>query len=323
MSDTPASDSTYSDELINTGSLIASHCELSEDEIVDELAEYVHQYGVDLTTAKRTICNDFDVELSDVRVSNVVPVEEVTELDQGYDIEVTYLEDWDTSESVAQSGLVGDESGVIKVVTFTSATGVSKLTTGESYRIENAYSSTNQGEIELVFNSGTEITHLPDTSIDVEDSQTEYTGTIVKLKYGSGLITRCDHDDCSRTLTNGQCAEHGPQNGTNDLRIKATIDDGSEANPPTAVFDADMVAELTGITLEDAIELSADHVDASIVSDRLREHTLGKRLTVTGTAYENERSDTIAVNSVTDESGLEHADIDDALVTARSKLSAE
>ena len=322
MSDTSTSDDTYSAELTDAASSIAKWCDLSEAEAAAELQEF-RDYGVDLRRAAETLADDYDVPEPAVQACQSASVDDIDTPKQGYNLTVKFVEEWDTNKDISQSGIIGDESGTIKFARFPSADGVPSLVEGECYAIEDAWGSTHDGGVEVIFNSRTEVAHLPDTSIDVAESGEEYTGTIVKMKRGSGLISRCDHEDCSRTLSNGQCSEHGPQEGTHDLRIKATIDDGSDPNPPTAIFDADMVAELTGISLEDAIELSATNVDSGVVADKLRSQIIGQRLTVTGGVYENDRSDTMVVNEVSNDSGLDAAAVDDALVEARNMVSGD
>lgn len=324
MSDTSTSDDSNSSTLDRTASRIAERCELSAAEAKADIEEFL-DYGVSFDKALKTLASDYDFSTAEVKVLDIVPVDTIDTTDRGHDIKVKFVTEFEPqSDTVAQSGRIGDESGTISFTTFTSTTGVPTLTEGECYKIEDAYVSSYNDGVELHLNDNTDVVHLPDASIDVPSTGgSEYTGTVVKVKRGSGLITRCDQEDCSRTLSNGQCSEHGPQSGTHDLRVKATLDDGSDPNPPTAVFDADMVAELTGMTLEDAIELSANNVGSSVVTDRLREQLIAQRLTIVGGVYENDRSDTIVVNEATNDSGLNADTVDDALVSARQLMSSD
>jgi replication factor A1 len=48
--------------------------------------------------------------------------------------------------------------------------------------------------------------------------------TVVSVREDSGFIQRCT--ECRRVLRDGACAEHGPNDGNSDIRLRLVIDDG-------------------------------------------------------------------------------------------------
>lgn len=48
--------------------------------------------------------------------------------------------------------------------------------------------------------------------------------TVVSIREDSGFIQRCT--ECRRVLRDGACAEHGPNDGNSDIRLRLVIDDG-------------------------------------------------------------------------------------------------
>jgi replication factor A1 len=62
--------------------------------------------------------------------------------------------------------------------------------------------------------------------INIRQQEEEFTGAVVDIQSGSGLIKRCP--ECNRQVKNGICGEHGKVEGVYDLRTKAGIDNGSE-----------------------------------------------------------------------------------------------
>jgi replication factor A1 len=47
---------------------------------------------------------------------------------------------------------------------------------------------------------------------------------VVSVREDSGFIQRCT--ECRRVLRDGACAEHGPNDGNSDIRLRLVIDDG-------------------------------------------------------------------------------------------------
>ncbi|MBE0522207.1 MAG: replication factor A [Candidatus Methanoperedenaceae archaeon] len=184
---------------------------------------------------------------------------------------------WDsTSDKIAQTGLIGDSTGVIKFTIWENSE-KELLEEGASYRITGASISSYNDKCQLNINKNTTITQLEE-EVEVKAQEEEFTGAIVSIQNGSGLIKRCP--ECNRQLKKGVCGEHGKVDGTYDLRIKAVIDNGIEVRE--LILDAEQTCALTGISLDKAKEMATEAMDASVVEAEITEMTLGRFYTVTG-----------------------------------------
>ena len=110
------------------------------------------------------------------------------------------------------------------------------------------------------------------------------TGTIVDVRGGSGLIKRCPQ--CNRSVLGEECSLHGRIEPVMDLRLKLTIDDGTGAI--SAIINRKDTENITGITLDAAIEMAKEKGDMSIVADRMSSTLLLKKVTVTGNVMSDE-----------------------------------
>ena len=208
-----------------------------------------------------------------------VMIETIDEDSMWCDLLVEVVELWEPrSESIAQVGLIGDESGVIKFVKWASAE-LPELEEGQTYTFQNVVSDEYEGRYSVGLNSATSV-DPSDESIDASDGTVEASGTIVDIQDGSGLIKRCPHEDCTRVLQNGRCAEHGQVDGEFDLRIKAILDDGSQA--VNVIFDAEATTAVTGLSMEEAKQLAMDALSTDVVEAQIRERVLGRTYRLSG-----------------------------------------
>jgi len=204
---------------------------------------------------------------------------DVDEPDQWIDVSAEVVELWEPrSEKIAQVGLLGDESGRLKFVTWESA-GLPELTEGESYRFRNVVTDEYQGRYSVSLNSAT-IVESSEETVSVAAKGVTVGGTIVAVQEGSGLIKRCPESDCTRVLSGGRCGEHGAVEGEFDLRIKAVVDDGSRSI--NAIFNAEATAAVSGLSMEEAQAMAMDALDTSVVVDELVERVLGRPYRLTG-----------------------------------------
>ncbi|MDW7726888.1 MAG: replication factor A [Candidatus Methanoperedens sp.] len=184
---------------------------------------------------------------------------------------------WDsTSDKITQTGLVGDSTGVIKFTIWENAE-KQPLEEGSSYTITGASISSYNEKNQLNINKNTTITRL-DENIEVKSQEEEFTGAIVGIQNGSGLIKRCP--ECNRQVKKGICSEHGKVEGIYDLRIKAVLDNGIETRE--LILDADQTFALTGISLEKAKEMTTEAMDTSVVEAEIADMILGRFYTATG-----------------------------------------
>jgi replication factor A1 len=106
----------------------------------------------------------------------------------------------------------------------------------------------------------------------------EVTGNLLEVRDGSGLIQRCP--DCGRVVQQDRCRTHGDVEGEDDLRVKAILDDGTDA--VTVVLDEDLTAELYGGGVEAAREAAREAMDQEVVADEIRETVVGREFRVRG-----------------------------------------
>jgi ssDNA-binding replication factor A large subunit len=195
------------------------------------------------------------------------------------DMEVQVLQLWDVDhDAIAQKGLIGDASGTTVFTAFTG-NGLPRVEEGASYRLRNVVTDEYEGEYSVKFTSRTAIEPL-DEPVAVGAAATTLAGALVEIQSPSGLIKRCPEDDCSRVVGSGSCPDHGAVTGAFDLRLKAILDDGTEAH--RVLFDEAATEAITGISLREAKEHAMDALDRSVVEDRMRDQLVGRYYRVEG-----------------------------------------
>ena len=264
----------------------SDHLDVDVDEVEERLDNLVSEYRVPVDEARRSVYNSYldeaGLERDDVTSrggSQRVQVSDIEEDEQWVDLRVKLVDLWEPrSDSIAQVGLLGDESGTIKFVAFETSD-LEHLEEGETYALSNVVTDEYQGRYSVKLNRTTEITEL-DEEIEVGDDAETVEGALVDIQSGSGLIKRCPEDDCTRVLQNGRCSEHGDVEGEFDLRIKGVLDDGVETQE--VIFDKEATEELTGIALEEAKEMAMDALDTTVVADEMAGRVLGQYYRVSG-----------------------------------------
>lgn len=109
-------------------------------------------------------------------------VGEVDQGDEWVDVRVEVVDLWEPhSETIAQVGLVGDESGTIKFVNWASGD-LPRLEEGESYRIESAVTDEYEGRFSITLNSATQISSAEEPVAGTA----AHKGAIVAVQPGSG-----------------------------------------------------------------------------------------------------------------------------------------
>ncbi len=211
---------------------------------------------------------------------------------------------WDNEhESISQVGLIGDETDTIKFTNWQSAE-LPDVEEGKCYLFSNVISNEWNGRINIDLNKNSSIEEI-DEDIEVGTSSITFTGALVDIQSGSGLIKRCP--ECNRSLTKGACTEHGKVEGLYDLRIKAIMDDGIMTQE--ALLNREFTEQVGEITLDDAIAMAADALDQAVVLDMIKKKLVGKYYTVTGPKLDRY----ILVDSIEQESQLDSALLDDLL----------
>lgn len=259
--------------------------EIDVDEIEARLETLVSEYRVPVEEARRSIISSYldeaDMEREDLSggSSQSASVADINAPEEWLDLTVKIVDLWEPgAESIAQVGLLGDETGTIKFTKWAKSE-LPELEEGAVYRLESVVTDEYQGRFSVKLNSSTTIEEL-DTDIEVGDDSTEVEGALVDIQSGSGLIKRCPEEDCTRVLQNGRCSEHGEVEGEFDLRIKGVLDDGTEIHE--VIFNQESTEELTGITLEEAQQMAMDALDTEVVVEEMRGEVLGRYYRVAG-----------------------------------------
>ena len=259
--------------------------DLTVEDVHDRLDTLVNEYRVPADEARRSVVSTYLDEAGMDRDqmggggNETVKAAEIDQDEQWIDLQVTVADLWEPrSDAVAQVGLLGDESGTTKFVAFETSD-LPKLEEGTSYALGNVVTDEYEGSYSVKLNRTTSITELDET-IEVGDDSTEVEGALVDIQDGSGLIKRSREEGCTRVLQNGRCSEHGEVDGEFDLRIKGVLDDGDEVHE--LIFNKEATESLTGIELEEAIEMAKDALDTEVVVEEMRESILGQYYRVRG-----------------------------------------
>lgn len=255
------------------------------NEIESRLEKLVNEFKVPIEEAHRSVVNYFlkeyniprgDFYARDNEVSTI-KVNEITTDGRWVNLTVKVAQLWDNNhESIDQVGLIGDETGIIKFTKWARAE-LPALAEGKSYQFKNVVTSSYQGRFQINLNRTSQIEEIKE-DIEIGTVDVEFTGAMVDIQAGSGLIKRCT--ECNRALIKGVCGEHGKVEGTYDLRIKAVIDDGLIVQD--ALINREVTEQLTGITLDDARQMATQELNQEVVLEKMAEKLLGKYYVVNG-----------------------------------------
>ena len=102
-------------------------------------------------------------------------------------------------------------------------------------------------------------------------------GIVVSVREDSGFIMRCT--ECRRVLRDGACFEHGPNEGTEDVRLRLVVDHDGVTAAVLVNKEASLAA--LGMSLEQMREKVEELGDLGFVQD-VREQMLGRNITVSG-----------------------------------------
>ena len=254
--------------------------EVTVEEVQERLENLVNEYKVPIDEARRSVTSHFAKETGVSREelgggSETASVAEIDAPEEWITVEVKVVELWEpSSESIGQTGLVGDETGTVKFTSWEKSD-VPELEEGATYRLENVVTDEFQGNMSIKLNSSTEVERV-DAEIEVGEQEIEVEGALVAIQSGSGLIKRCPEEGCTRVLQNGRCSEHGDVEGEFDMRIKGVLDDGKETYD--VLLDREATERVTGIAKQEAM----DALDTSVVTDRIESLLVGRYFRVEG-----------------------------------------
>ncbi len=257
--------------------------ELSE--IENRLEQLINKFKVPPEEARRNVINVFlkkhnipKTEFFAPRETPVVKASEIKEDSKWVTLRAKVVQLWEANqESISQVGLLGDESGTIKFTKWAKASALPAVEEGKSYIFKNVTTSEWQGQFSVKINKTSDIIQINE-DIEVGSTPTEFSGAIVDIQSGSGLIKRCP--ECNRALVKGACGEHGKVEGIYDLRVKAVVDDGEKVQD--ILLNREITEALTGITLEKAKEMATEALDQAVVLDMIKQKIVGRYFVVTG-----------------------------------------
>ena len=196
------------------------------------------------------------------------------------------VQEWDAShERMLQSGLLGDETGTIKFVIWKEP-GREKLVVGGVYNIFYAQVDEFNSRLSLNLNGATILQEEAD--IPVSGGDAAYTGALVHIAPGSGIIKRCPVEGCNRALSRQNfCPVHEIQpKFVYDLRIKGWLDDGEKTH--SILLQREAVEALTGMNLAAAQEVAENNpLGMDEVFIQMRDKVLGRYVTCKGREIDN------------------------------------
>ncbi|WP_421909439.1 nucleotide-binding protein [Methanolacinia petrolearia] len=191
-------------------------------------------------------------------------------------IRAKVMQDWEPRhERMFQSGLLGDESGTVRFVTWKDDTNV-RLEAGKVYNIYYAGVDEFQGRLSMNL-TGAMILEDEGADIEVASGDTKISGAFVHTGGGTGLIKRCKVEGCNRALSRqNYCPVHEIQNDFRyDLRITGVVDNGQKAT--NVLVQRQEAEKLTGISLEAAIETAENNpLGFDDVRMKMQEALLGR-----------------------------------------------
>lgn len=220
-----------------------------------------------------------EISRDTVLIPEVTPIADLT---PGIgSVRAKVIQEWDTThDRMLQSGLLGDETGTVKFVIWKEE-GKERLVPGMVYTLYYAIVDEYSGRYSLNLNTATVVPEEGD--IPVSSGDTCFSGALVHIAPGSGLIKRCPVEGCNRVLSRqNYCPVHEIQPGFNyDLRIKGWLDDGMVTKE--ILVQREVTEQLTGISMDQAKELAENNpLGMDEVFLRVRDRILGRYLSCSG-----------------------------------------
>ena len=273
-------DSTGSIKFVKWTKSDLPNLELGRSYLLKKLVtdEFQGRFSVKLNRTSQIEPLDIDVEAKPAsRAPQQLAVAEINEPGLWVDLKVKVAQLWETnSEAISQSGLVGDETGAIKFVKWAKAD-LPDLVDGKSYLLKNLVTDEFQGRFSVKLNRTSQIEPL-DVDVEIGSIAAEFSGALVDVQKGSGLIKRCPV--CKRSLAKGVCSEHGKVDGTYDLRIKAVLDDGRRVQD--VLVNRETTERLLNLTLEEAKQMAMEALDHEVVHSLIENKLMGRYYSITG-----------------------------------------
>ncbi len=270
--------------------------------------EFQSRFSVKLNRTSQIEPLEEDVDAKPAsKAARPAKVVDINEPGLWVDLTVKVAQLWETnSESISQSGLVGDETGTIKFVKWVKAD-LPDMEEGKSYLLKNLVTDEFQGRFSVKLNRTSQIEPL-DEDVEIGSVAAEFSGALVDVQKGSGLIKRCPV--CKRSLAKGVCGEHGKVEGSYDLRIKAVLDDGRRAQD--VLVNRETTERLVGLTLEEAKQMAMEALDHEVVRSLIESKLMGRYYSITGPRIDRY----LLVESINEIPPTTQSQVDELIATA-------
>lgn len=285
-------------------------------EIEQRLQSLIQDFKVPVEEARRSVISYYaklqpEHSLATPAELKYAKIIDINAENRWINLRVRVLQLWEpNSPSIAQVGLVGDESGTIKFTSWSNAN-LPILNEGQSYSIQNVVTKSWQGRFSVSLNKATKIVPLVE-EIAVGRAEKEFSGAMIDVQSGSGLIKRCP--ECNRVVVKGYCAEHGKVDGVYDLRVKGVLDNGEAVSD--VLLNRELTENLTGITLGQAKEMAMEALDQNVVADAIKALVIGRYYVMRG----NKTPRWLLVTDFSEAPPIQGQDVDKVLERAQEHL---
>ena len=239
--------------------------------------EFQGRFSVKMNRTSQIEETEEEIEALERTSAQEVTVDSISQPGIWVDMRAKVVQLWEpNSESISQTGLLGDETGVMKFVKWTKAN-LPDVVEGKSYLFKNLVTDEFQGRFSVKMNKTSQIEET-DEDIEVGSQSARFQGAIVDIQKGSGLIKRCPI--CRRSLAKGLCGEHGKVDGLYDLRIKAAMDDGLSVQD--VLINRETTEGLIDLSLDDAKQMAMEALDHEVIRSLIEERLVGRYYSVEG-----------------------------------------
>lgn len=301
---------------------IRSEASLTQEELdqkiktkLDELSGLISREG-----ALHIIANELKVDLNEAS-HTPIKINEVTPQLQYFEVAGKILRIYDKrtfvrneQENQVQNLLMGDESGVIRLVFWgDQVEQVNDFSEGDILLVKGGFSKENQNRTEIHVNSRTEITKNPDgveigevkkipqqtsgykkiSAIAAGDRQVSILGTIVQV-FDIRFFRLCPECNKKVTLQNGAytCGLHGSTDSPIlSYVLNLILDDGSETI--RVVCFGDVVAQTLQVGKDELISLE----NGTQSFETYKEQLTGSLIVATGNARMNQVYNTLELQA--------------------------
>lgn len=260
----------------------SSGFEVEPKDVSQRLELLIFEFKVPESEAVKTVTNyltkELDVPRDEVTSeSPFIKIKDITKSGDWVSFKAKVVQLWDSnSPNVSQVGLVGDDTGIIKFITWAKS-GKREVSEGSSYIFKNVVTDSFGGRLQVAVNRNSDIEDIEE-DVSLPPREQEVVGALIAIQQNSGLIRRCN--ECKRTISKGICPVHGKSSGYDDLRVKGVVDDGD--NFYEIILNENNIKSLTGIDLQEAKKIAEENLDRSAVLQILKQKLLGKYFVIRG-----------------------------------------